>query len=49
MIYSPYDLTCAVSRNHCLDCVGYVRRDAEAIAGNLMLYAAGGRAAINGE
>ena len=40
VIYSPYDLAFGISRHNCLDCVGYVPRDAEAVLANIMLYVA---------
>jgi hypothetical protein len=43
VIYSPYDLTCALARHACLSCVGYTAPDAQAIMGNVLLYVAGQR------
>lgn len=39
VLFSPYDLSCALERQESLDCQGYVREDAARIAINLMLYA----------
>ncbi len=40
VVYSPYDLTCALAKHPCLNCVGYVTPDAQAIVGNVLLYVA---------
>jgi hypothetical protein len=39
VIFSPYDLSCALERHESLDCQGYVRDDAARIAINAILYA----------
>lgn len=39
VLFSPYDLSCALERHESLDCQGYVREDAARIAINLILYA----------
>jgi hypothetical protein len=39
VLFSPYDLSCALERHESLDCQGYVREDAAKIAINLILYA----------
>ena len=40
LVYSPYDVSCGISGHPCVVCIGYVPRHAEAIAANMMLYAA---------
>ena len=40
VIYSPVDINGGICRYPCLDCVGYVTRDAQAIVGNIFLYIA---------
>ena len=39
VIFSPYDLSCALDRHEMLDCQGYVRDDAARLAINIVLYA----------
>lgn len=39
VIFSPYDLSCALERHESLECEGYTRDDAARIAINLVLYA----------
>ena len=39
VIFSPYDLSCALERHESLDCQGYIREDAARIAINIILYA----------
>ncbi|MGD9645986.1 MAG: DUF4159 domain-containing protein [Pirellulales bacterium] len=39
VIFSPYDLSCALEHQESLDCQGYVRDDAAQLAINLVLYA----------
>jgi len=43
VVYSPYDLTCAVTKHPCLHCVGYTAPDAQAIMGNILLQLKTGR------
>ena len=38
VIFSPYDLSCALERQESLECNGYVRADAARIALNILLY-----------
>lgn len=38
VIYSPYDLSCALERHDSLDCPGYTRDDAARIGLNVVLY-----------
>src|SRR5690606_12902626 len=38
VIFSPYDLSCALEKHDSVECEGYVRDDAERIAINAMLY-----------
>ena len=38
VIFSPYDLSCALEKQNSLECTGYGRDDAEKIALNLLLY-----------
>ena len=38
VIFSPYDLSCALEKQNSLECTGYDREDAEKIALNLLLY-----------
>jgi hypothetical protein len=39
VIFSRYDLSCALEHQESLDCQGYVRDDAARLAINLVLYA----------
>jgi hypothetical protein len=39
VIFSPYDLSCALERGASLDCKGYAPADAARIAANILLYA----------
>ena len=41
VIFSPWDLSCALERHDTLECRGYTREDAARIAINLVLYAMG--------
>jgi hypothetical protein len=38
VIFSPYDLSCALEKQNSLECTGYSRQDAEKIALNVLLY-----------
>ncbi len=38
VIFSPYDISCALERHDSLECNGYVREDAARIALNVLLY-----------
>ncbi len=38
VIFSPYDLSCALEKQNSLECTGYDRDDAEKIALNILLY-----------
>ena len=38
VIFSPYDLSCALEKQNSLECTGYNRDDAEKIALNILLY-----------
>ncbi|MFM9058413.1 MAG: DUF4159 domain-containing protein [Planctomycetaceae bacterium] len=38
VIFSPYDLSCALERANSMECAGYGREDAEKIALNVLLY-----------
>jgi len=38
VIFSPYDLSCALEKQNSLECTGYSRDDAERIALNILLY-----------
>jgi hypothetical protein len=38
VIFSPYDLSCALEKQNSLECTGYGRDDAEKIALNVLLY-----------
>ena len=38
VIFSPYDLSCALEKQNSLECTGYDRDDAEKIALNVLLY-----------
>ncbi|HEY2881549.1 MAG TPA: DUF4159 domain-containing protein, partial [Pirellulales bacterium] len=38
VIFSPYDLSCALERHDSLECEGYTKDDAERLALNLLLY-----------
>jgi len=38
VIFSPYDLSCALEKQNSLECTGYGREDAEKIALNVLLY-----------
>jgi hypothetical protein len=38
VIFSPYDLSCALERHDALECQGYTRQDAARIALNVLLY-----------
>jgi hypothetical protein len=39
VIFSPYDLSCALESREAIDCEGYVRADAAQIGMNVILYA----------
>ena len=39
LIFSPYDLSCALEKHDSLECEGYTKDDAERIGLNLLLYA----------
>ncbi len=39
VVYSPYDLSCALEGYKCPFCYGYVEADAQRIASNILLYA----------
>ena len=39
VVFSPYDLSCALERQDSLECSGYVREDAARISLNVLLYA----------
>ncbi len=39
VIFSPYDLSCALEKHQSLECEGYIREDAERIALNAIVYA----------
>jgi hypothetical protein len=38
VIFSPFDLSCALEKQNSLECAGYARDDAEKIALNVLLY-----------
>ncbi len=38
VIFSPYDLSCALEKQNSMECAGYGREDAEKIALNVLLY-----------
>jgi hypothetical protein len=38
VIFSPYDISCALEKQNSLECTGYERADAEKIALNVLLY-----------
>jgi len=38
VIFSPYDLSCALEKQNSMECIGYGREDAEKIALNILLY-----------
>jgi hypothetical protein len=38
VIFSPYDLSCALEKQNSMECTGYDREDAERIALNVLLY-----------
>jgi hypothetical protein len=38
VIFSPYDLSCALENHESLECEGYTRKDAARIALNVLLY-----------
>ena len=38
VIFSPYDLSCALEKQNSMECTGYGREDAEKIALNVLLY-----------
>ena len=38
MIFSPYDLSCALEKHDSLECRGYTREDAARIGLNVVLY-----------
>ncbi|MFM9196255.1 MAG: DUF4159 domain-containing protein, partial [Planctomycetia bacterium] len=38
VIFSPYDISCALEKQNSLECAGYDRDDAEKIALNVLLY-----------
>ena len=39
VIYSPYDISCALERHNAVTCNGYVQEDAIKLAVNIILYA----------
>ena len=39
VIFSPYDMSCALENHESLECRGYGRRDAARIGLNMLLYA----------
>jgi hypothetical protein len=39
VLFSPYDLSCALEKHDSLECEGYTKDDAERIGLNLLLYA----------
>lgn len=39
VIFSPYDISCALEKQDSLECAGYLREDAARIALNILLYA----------
>ena len=39
VIFSPYDMSCALENHESLECLGYVRKDAARIGLNVLLYA----------
>ena len=39
VVFSPYDLSCALENQASLECKGYVREDAARIGANILLYA----------
>ncbi len=39
VIFSPYDLSCALESRKAIDCEGYIRTDAAQIGMNIILYA----------
>jgi hypothetical protein len=41
VVFSPYDLSCALENSQSLECKGYTRDDAARIAANIVLYALG--------
>jgi len=41
VIFSPYDLSCALENQASIECRGYVREDAAKIGINCLLYAMG--------
>jgi len=41
VVFSPYDLSCALENSQSLECKGYVRDDAARIGANIVLYALG--------
>ncbi len=38
VIFSPFDLSCALEKQNSMECTGYGRDDAERIALNVLLY-----------
>jgi hypothetical protein len=38
VIFSPYDISCALEKQNSMECTGYSREDAEKIALNVLLY-----------
>ena len=38
VIFSPFDLSCALEKQNSMECTGYDRDDAEKIALNILLY-----------
>ena len=38
VVFSPYDLSCALERHNSLECQGYIREDAARIGLNVLLY-----------
>lgn len=39
VVFSPYDVSCALENQTSLDCKGYIKADAAKIAVNVLLYA----------
>jgi hypothetical protein len=49
VVFSPYDVACAISDHPCYGCVGYERNEALALMGNVLLHAGGGKPTRGGE
>ena len=39
VVFSPYDISCALENSPSLECKGYIREDAAKIGSNVILYA----------